>query len=442
MRGPALAVIVAAALVAAAAPLPAQTPGPRQLVDRIIAVVGDRAILLSEVDEEINTRHSEGLQVPEDSAGFAELRRLVLASLIDDEVLYQRARRDTSLNVTDAEVQTAVEQQVRDVRARFSSDTEFRTQLRAANIGTVEEYRRKLSEEQRRAEYQRRYVDKLRNEGKLRGGPVSEAEIREAFAAMQLQAGQRPRPPTVTFQQIVVAPVASRAARAAARAQADSLLVELRHGADFATLARRHSDDPGSREQGGDLNWFRRGMMVRAFEDVAFGLRPGQISEVVETPFGYHIILVERIQPAEIKARHILIVPAIADSELAAAHRLADTVTTRLRGGASLDSLARLFADTSEPRQMGPVARSELPAPYVQAFEGTAPGEVVGPFAMNPDTPARSKFVVAVITDVQAERPFTFEEVHEQLRQSLQQKHALRDLYQVLRRQTYVEIRL
>jgi peptidyl-prolyl cis-trans isomerase SurA len=442
MRGPALAVIVAAALVAAAAPLPAQTPGPRQLVDRIIAVVGDRAILLSEVDEEINTRHSEGLQVPEDSAGFAELRRLVLASLIDDEVLYQRARRDTSLNVTDAEVQTAVEQQVRDVRARFSSDTEFRTQLRAANIGTVEEYRRKLSEEQRRAEYQRRYVDKLRNEGKLRGGPVSEAEIRQAFDAMQLQADRRPRPPTVTFQQIVVAPAASPAARAAARAQADSLLALLRHGADFATLARRHSDDPGSREQGGDLNWFRRGMMVRAFEDVAFRLRPGQISDVVETPFGYHIIQVERVQPAEIKARHILIVAAIADSELLAAHRLADTVTARLRGGASLDSLARLFADTSEPRQLGPVTRTELPAPYVQAFEGTAAGEVVGPFAMTPDTPARSKFVVAVITDVQAERPFTFEEVHEQLRGSLQQQHAIRDLYQALRRQTYVEIRL
>ncbi len=442
MRKAVLALVAAAALGAAAAPaLSAQTGrAQHQLLDRIVAVVGDHVILLSEIDEEINTRQSEGLQVPEDSASFATLRRTVLEALIDDEVLYQRARRDTTITVTDAEVQTAVDQQFRDVRARFGTDIEFRTQLAAAGMGTVEEYRRRLADQQRRAEYQRRFVDKLRTDGKLRGGAVSEADVRQAFesAAGNLQR----RPPTLTFKQVVVTPHPSAAERDAARTLAESVLVEVRHGADFATMARRHSDDPGSREQGGDLNWFRRGVMTREFEDVAFRLRPGQISDLVETPFGYHIIQVERVQPGEVKARHILFTPAISDSELAAAHRTADTISARLRGGASVDSLYGLYADTSEPRQLGPVDRSQLPAPYVAAFEGATIGEVVGPFAMNPETPARSRFVVATITDVQAERPYTLDEARETIRTGLQQNHAIRELYRTLRRQTYVEIRL
>jgi peptidyl-prolyl cis-trans isomerase SurA len=441
MRRVALAAGVAAAWLAAAAPLGAQGTGPRQLVDRVAAIIGERMILLSEIDDEIYLRRSEGAQVPEDSAAFTALRRQVLETLIDEEVVYQRARRDTTISVTDAEVQGAVDQQVRDVRGRFTSDTEFRTQLRAAGYGTPEEYRRFLGDQQRRSEYSRRYVDKLRSDGQLRSGPVTEAELRQAFDAAQ-QGGTRRRPPTITFRQIVVAPVPSPSARAAALAEAESVLAEIRRGADFATAARRFSDDPASREQGGDLNWFRRGMMVREFEDVAFRLRPGQVSNVVVTQFGFHIIQVDRIQPAEIKARHILFTAAIADSELAAARRIADTVAVRLRGNASFDSLARLFADTSEPRVVGPLDRSQLPAPFVQAFEGAAAGEVVGPFAMSPETPARSRFAVAEVTDVQPERPFNFEEVREQLRANVQQEKAIRELLQTLRRQVYVDIRL
>ena len=75
------------------------------------------------------SRQTDGVQVPDDSSAFAALRRQILETLVDDEVLYQRARRDTTINVTDSEVQGAVDQQVRDVRARFSSDNDFRVQL-------------------------------------------------------------------------------------------------------------------------------------------------------------------------------------------------------------------------------------------------------------------------------------------------------------------------
>jgi hypothetical protein len=101
-----------------------------------------------------------------------------------------------------------------------------------------------------------------------------------------------------------------------ARAKTEDLLRRARAGEDFAALAREYSGDPGSRQNGGDLGWFGRGMMVKPFEDAAFMLKPGEISDIVETQFGYHIIKLDerRTQPSpngqpveQVHARHILI---------------------------------------------------------------------------------------------------------------------------------------
>jgi len=89
---------------------------------------------------------------------------------------------------------------------------------------------------------------------------------------------------------------------AAAKQKAEDLLKQIKGGADFAALAKANSDDPGSKEQGGELGMIQRGVTVPAFEKAAFGLEPGQISDVVKTQFGYHIIKVEEKQTAHLKS--------------------------------------------------------------------------------------------------------------------------------------------
>jgi peptidyl-prolyl cis-trans isomerase D len=89
---------------------------------------------------------------------------------------------------------------------------------------------------------------------------------------------------------------------AAAKQKAEGLLKQIKGGADFAALAKANSDDPGSKEQGGELGMIQRGVTVPAFEKAAFGLEPGQVSDLVKTQFGYHIIKVEEKQTAHLKS--------------------------------------------------------------------------------------------------------------------------------------------
>ena len=432
------------ALILATAPAPLCAQQAPQLIDRVVAVVGVQPILLSDIQEKLLIQQAQnGLQLPPDSAGRMTLRRQMLESMIDDEVLYQKARRDTSISVNEAEVLSKTDDQAKTIRGQYRTEGEFRSSIALAGFGTPEEWRRWLAEQQRRFQYQDAYLNKLRQDGKLHPGNVTLPELRQAFQEWQLSTGQRTkRPAMVFFKQIVIAPRPTAQARAAALARAESVLVQIRNGADFQTLARRSSDDPGSREQGGDLGWFRRGSMVDAFDRVAFRMKENDVSDPVETAFGFHIIKVERVQPGEIKARHILFVPAIDSANLAVARARADSVAALLRAGANFDSLARLYADTTEQTHVDSVERAKLPPIYAAAFESATIGQVIPPFSVGVESVNRTKFVVAILTDLQPERDFTFEDLRDNLRRQLAQQKPVQELIRTLRNQVYVSVRL
>jgi peptidyl-prolyl cis-trans isomerase D len=135
-----------------------------------------------------------------------------------------------------------------------------------------------------------------------KGVSVSEDELRKYYAENEKRFGtpQERRASHILVKADKSAPAAEREK---ARAKADKLLAELRKNpASFAELARKNSDDPGSAERGGDLDFFARGAMVKPFEDAAFGLKQGEISGIVESDFGYHIIQVTGVRGGEKKS--------------------------------------------------------------------------------------------------------------------------------------------
>jgi peptidyl-prolyl cis-trans isomerase SurA len=430
----------------AAAPTTAQPaaavvpPDSVVVVDRVLAVVGNRPVLASQVDEELFSRQAQGVRLPEDPKQLDALRREVVSSIVDEELLVQEAIRDTMIQVTDQEIADGVEQQIRKVRENFSSEVDYKNELKKAGFQTPEEYRRWLTDQQRRAALQNRLIDGLKGAGKLKSVAPTEQEMQKYFETHKASLGTRPA--TISFRQIVIAPKASAAAKARTRAQADSIVLELRQGADFATAARRFSQDPGSREQGGSLNWFRRGVMVPEFERVAFALKPGVVSDPVESPFGFHIIQVERTQPAEVQARHILLTPEIDSANVDSARALAERLHGLVARGARFDSLQRIYHDPAGgEREAENVPADKLPETYSAAIASADSGAVVPVFTIK-GPGDRDQYVVLQVTGRRSQGDVRYEDVKDRIRQQLGQELAIRRYLDQLRKTTYVELRI
>jgi peptidyl-prolyl cis-trans isomerase D len=130
--------------------------------------------------------------------------------------------------------------------------------------------------------------------------PVTNEQVQQYYQAHQKDF-QVPEEVKVRHILIKVDPKADAKTDAAAKQKAEDLLKQIKGGADFAALAKANSDDPGSKDAGGELGMIQRGVTVPAFESAAFSLQPGQISDVVKTQFGYHILKVEEKQTAHLK---------------------------------------------------------------------------------------------------------------------------------------------
>ena len=435
--------IIVAALtpivIGAQVPATATRPIPPSLpIDRVIAIVGDQPVLWTDVLTAINQRRAQGLQLPTDSAGQQALARQVLSELVDEEILVQKAK-ELKLEVTDADVTAAADRQIKSVRAQFKSDEEYRAELRNAGLGTAEEYRKSLIEQYRRQQLQQKAFAELRKRAK----PVNVTEEEVTAAFEKSRAALQRRPATVTFRQIIVAPKASAPAKAKAKARADSLLIEIKKGGDFEQIAKRESMDPGTKQLGGDLGWNRRGSgLVPEFEMMMFALRPGEVSPVIETAFGYHIIRVDRVQSAEVKARHILIAPVIDSADVAAAKVEADTVAAQWRRGVSYDSLVVKHHDATEEKGvLQPFTRDSLPASYQAALTGAKPGDITNPFQLANPRGAPKFGVIQVVTATEAGE-YNQAEIRDQIRAQLADERSIRALLDDMRKQTYVSLRM
>ncbi len=441
---------VAGLVAAAPLALHAQTPAPAAQpvgatvqsipLDRVVAIVGDVVITQSALQERVIQKRGEQVRIPTDSAEFMLFVKGVANELVDEELLVAKAK-DLKVEVPDADVVNTVDKQVKDVRGRFSSDAEYRSELSKAGYGSPEEYKRFLTDNVKRSETITRTIRKLREEGKMVQANVTDADVQEAYDRSK---GALPkRESSVSWRQIIVAPKPTAAARAAAKARADAILVELNTGAEFEKLAKRESMDPGSRDNGGDLGWNRRGKMVPEFERWMFALPPGKLSPVIETAFGYHVIRVDRVQAGEVKARHILIASAVDSADVRRARLEADSVAAAWKAGAAFDSLAKKHHDYlsgEETTLLTPFPRAQLPSAYQQGFADKRPNDfAVFEIGGTPETPV--KIVVAKLNTVESGGDLTLAEVKERFRSRLAEEGGVKRLMETLRKQSYVSVR-
>ena len=215
---------------------------------------------------------------------LTRLRKEALELLINQELLIQ-ASSSAGIMVSDEEAQAEYD----NIRKPFNSDTEFAIRLETEGH-TVESYRVHL----RRMLMAKKYLDSVR----LKVRDVTDEELEQYYNdnlhRLTLPAKVRVRHVLLSWK-----PLGKSNDRAALREQLEDIRNKALAGEDFAELAKRYSED-STRINGGDVGFFRRGEMVPAFEKAAFSLQPGEISEVVETPFGVHFLKLEEREDAHL----------------------------------------------------------------------------------------------------------------------------------------------
>lgn len=418
---------------------PVQLAPGEEVVDRVVAVVGDSIILRTEIQTYLLQLQAQGMAVPpEGSDERADWEKEALEDLVNQLLLVQAAGRDTLVTVPEDRVEATLRQAWEQQIQAFGTEVRLRQAIEDRGQ-SVTQYRAEMREDIRRSLLVEGYLQ-LRGQ-QARSLPVDEEEIRAFFERERSRLGERPA--TLTFRQAFIFPSPSPASMAAAREQAEALRQRIVAGEDFADLARRFSADSASRNLGGDLGWFRRGAgLVEEFENAAFTLRPGVLSPVVETLFGAHIIRVERVRGAERKIHHILVAAEPDPEDGARARAQAEDALEQIRAGAPFRNLTQDQRSANLPDSIT-IERDRLdqfPSEYASALRSAQPGDLVGPVPF--PTGQGDAWVIVRMLDSRPAGEYSYEDVRGLILERIRNEKFEERLIAELRARTYVEIRL
>ena len=262
-----------------------------EVIDGVIAVVGNEAIFKSEIDSRALMAR---LQYPELSRD-PKLHRTILDGLIDQKIILAKAKID-SVSIDLNALDSMVNDRFRQISSRFVSTSDMESRLGKSSAAIRDGIRDELRNQQ--------MIETLRRK-KTTGFTITYEEVMNFYK--QNQAQIPPLPEGVAVSQIIKYPSVSADKRAKALSTIKKVKTELQGGADFAALAEKYSDDPGSAKLGGDLGVVRKGQLIQAFESAAYALKEGAISDIVETRYGYHLIQLLSKEDNSIHVRHILV---------------------------------------------------------------------------------------------------------------------------------------
>lgn len=263
-------------------------------VPAVVATVGRTEIPREQFEKALMRTDYE--ETPVSSRPMRKLA--VLEELIDNILELEAAKRE-GIKVSAKELEQKREELLEQaIQTRFPTKRDLKQYLDRKRM-TYEQLKAKIREEQLgdlEALRKSLLIDKLREMVESRV-QVTDADLKASFEEVKarhilIRPSEEKKRVEADYKKRNQQLPANLDADALARQRAEQLLAQLRKGADFAKLASQFSDDKGSAKQGGDLGWFKRGTMVPEFEQVAFALKPGQLSEIVKTNYGYHIIQV------------------------------------------------------------------------------------------------------------------------------------------------------
>jgi peptidyl-prolyl cis-trans isomerase SurA len=310
----------------------------QEVLDRVVAVVDNEIILQSELEFQASLFASQR-GIDPSSEG---LKEQILKQMIDEKLVYAQAELDT-IEVTDEEISQQIDYQIQVFQQQYGSIANIEQMY---GMG-IDQIKRELRDDVRK----NLMVQRLR-EKNFAFLEASRREIEEFFETYKDSLGMIPE--KLKIYHIFRNPKATERIKNKAKELAQSLLDSIKAGAEFGPLAKKYSEDPGSAVQGGDLGFVQRGVFYPEFEAVAFALEEGELSGVVESPVGFHVIrLIER-RGESIHTKHILIkIKADEDADLETIQYLSDLRDSVVRGSGDFKELAKAYSEDKETAAFG-----------------------------------------------------------------------------------------
>ncbi len=349
----------------------------KNVVDKIVAIIGEEIILKSDIENAYLQEQGQGLV-----SSSADYRTELLERQLVQKLLMAQAQID-SIFVTEDQVENAVERQIE----FFIGNAGSKERLEAYFGKPIEEikddmrapFRERLITEQ----MQQKIVEKIR---------ITPSEVRSYFK--KLPKDSLPEmPDRYELQQIVLRPRISDAEKERIRERLREFREQILNGEKtFNTLAVLYSEDPQSAVRGGELGYIPRNQLDPAFAEAAFNLKPGRISKIVESEFGFHIIQLIDRQGDKINVRHILLQPKIADEEKEEALHHLDTIRRYIVDGKmTFEEAAAYFSSDKKTLNNGGlvadpqtadsrIARANIPGETAREINKLKVGEISMPF--------------------------------------------------------------
>jgi peptidyl-prolyl cis-trans isomerase SurA len=378
----------------------------QQTIDGIAAVVGNEIILVSDLNTLIAQYSFQNkVNVYQDPKLLQQLQEQMLRRMIDEKLLLIKADEDT-ITADEDRVEQILDQQINTFIQQVGSQEK------------LEEYYGmplpKIKKEMRQQIANRLIIDQLRQR-RFANIKVSRREVENFYE--QYQDSLPKMDETVDISHVLLQVTPSDESYQEAYNKILRIQQMLEEGQDFTTLAPRHSEDPSVASNKGDLGWVSRGDLVKEFEEVAFALKEGEISDIVQTQFGFHLIqLVER-QGEKIHVRHILIqLQPIKEDEQRVISRLQEIRQRILSGNAAFEDMAlQNSGDPNVTNDKGHLGLFAVNAFQIKGFEEAVKKMSVGEIS----EPFRTEFGYHILklNDRQTSRTLTLDNDWQQIEQ-------------------------
>jgi peptidyl-prolyl cis-trans isomerase SurA len=411
-----------------------------QVVDRIVAVVGDQIILLSEAQAQIEAQMmSRKLDYNSSPKLLAALQDEVIQAMVNDQLLLVKAEKD-SIIPDPKDVDTSVKNMMLNIRKQFPDDDTFKKALEENGFTEVK-IRYMFNKMAKKNVIQQMMIEKIKQSVSV---PPQEMETWYASHKDSLDKV----PEQFKLSHIMITPKISETKKKAAREKIEGILQRIKNGEDFSELAKKYSEDTATAAGGGDIGvYFKRTDFDERFTTPAFALKKGEVSEVVETGLGLHLIKVEDIKGNEIRARHIvLILKPDSDDEKAIVDGLKNIREDVLAGKITFEDAAKKNTEDETTRNFGGQMRwlyvgdPEIPASYIREAAKLKKGEISEPFRDE-----SGNIHIIRLNDRKESHVLSLQTDRTTIEAMAKQDKVVKEfnrLFNQLRKETYIDIRL